>query len=217
MNKIFLFLGIATLVLSNQYVPIPNKPLGVSKGDSKKLIIEAFFDLQCPDSRNSFRILDQVLQQGYGTQFKYTIHMFPLPYHRAAFPEAQGFAFLSEINTEAAYLFAKTIFDNQETLAEAATLEWTWQEILNKVAQFAKENVYPKYQYDEVKFAKSLLPGTDWNLKARYWWKYGTYRTVSGAPIFIVNGVILNGAEEYDVQEWIDFINQKNPKSAQEL
>jgi hypothetical protein len=45
---------IFALVFCNQYVPIPNKPLGVAYGDSKKLIIEAFYDLACPDSKESF-------------------------------------------------------------------------------------------------------------------------------------------------------------------
>ncbi|CAD8051999.1 unnamed protein product [Paramecium sonneborni] len=218
MKRVFLFLGIATIVLSNQYVPIPNKPLGVSLGDSKKIIIEAFYDLQCPDSKNSFGILDQVLKQGYGSQFKYTIHMFPLPFHRTAFPESQAFAFLSEISSEAAYLFAQTIFDNQDLLSESATQELTWQQILDKIAQIAKENVHPKYQYDEVKFAKSLLPGSDWNIKARYWWKYGTYRTISGTPVFLVNGVILDEAEEYTEEKWIELINKlKNSHNTLEL
>jgi len=39
-------------------------------------------------------------------------------------------------------------------------------------------------------------------LKARYWWKYGTYRTISGAPVFLVNGVILDGAENFKAADW---------------
>lgn len=51
-------LALVSLVFCNQYVPVPNKPLGVAYGDSKKLIIEAFFDLACPDSKESFGQLD---------------------------------------------------------------------------------------------------------------------------------------------------------------
>lgn len=53
--------------------------------------------------------------------------MFPLPYHRTALPDAQGFAFLADVSAAAAYQFAKSIFDNQEALSETATFDWTWQ------------------------------------------------------------------------------------------
>lgn len=43
------------------------------------------------------------------------------------------------------------------------------------------------------------MPGTEYNLKVRYWWKYGTYRTISGAPIFLANGVIMDGADQFEV------------------
>lgn len=69
MKLVFLILGLVALSSCNQYTPVPDRPLGVSYGDSKKLVIEAFFDLACPDSRDSFRILDDVLSQGFGTQY----------------------------------------------------------------------------------------------------------------------------------------------------
>jgi hypothetical protein len=57
---VFLILSLIALCLGNQYVPVPSRPHGVSFGDSKKLIIEAFFDLACVDSKERFGYLDTV-------------------------------------------------------------------------------------------------------------------------------------------------------------
>lgn len=43
----------------------------------------------------------------------------------------------------------------------------------------------------------------------RYHWKYsvGTHG-VSGAPIFNANGVRIDGAENWGITQWVDFIKQ---------
>lgn len=72
-----------------QYVPIPDTPNGyVAKGATSKLVIEAYYDLVCPDSKESFETLERVMLDIGEDKFKYVIRMFPLPYHKAAFPAA---------------------------------------------------------------------------------------------------------------------------------
>ena len=45
-----------------QYVPIPDTPNGyVAKGVTSKLVIEAYYDLVCPDSKESFETLERVM------------------------------------------------------------------------------------------------------------------------------------------------------------
>lgn len=43
---------------------------------------------------------------------------------------------------------------------------------------------------------------------SRYAWKYAASRGITGTPQFIVNGVIVPGASEYDQKQWEDYIKQ---------
>lgn len=66
-------------------VSIPSKQDGFwyenrnAKTDS--ILIEAFFDPVCPDSRDSWPPLKQALQH-YGPHVSLVVHPFPLPYAR---------------------------------------------------------------------------------------------------------------------------------------
>lgn len=49
------------LVSTTQYTPLTNVYDGLSIGKSTTLVIEAFYDLLCPDSKESFFIFQEVL------------------------------------------------------------------------------------------------------------------------------------------------------------
>ena len=44
--------------------------------------------------------------------------------------------------------------------------------------------------------------------RARYAWKYGCSRGISGTPGFIVNGVVATQVGDFHEQEWMDFLSK---------
>ncbi|KAL0314534.1 UNVERIFIED_CONTAM: hypothetical protein Sangu_2297800 [Sesamum angustifolium] len=62
--------------------PIPAKQDGFwyrqKKGKDEPVLIEAFFDPVCPDSRDSWPPLKKAIQQ-YGSRVSVVVHTFPLP------------------------------------------------------------------------------------------------------------------------------------------
>ena len=61
---------------------------------------------------------------------------------------------------------------------------------------------------------KELSLGTQSFNSLRYHWKYTTITNgVAGAPLFHANGVLIDGAEEYAFQDWIDFIQKYKSSS----
>ena len=43
---------------------------------------------------------------------------------------------------------------------------------------------------------------------ARYAWKYAASRAITGTPQFLVNGVHIPGAPDFNKQQWETFIDQ---------
>lgn len=59
----FIIFLLATTSLASQYVPIPAKPEGYILGNPSTLIIEAYYDLICPDSKVQFFVFEDVLKE----------------------------------------------------------------------------------------------------------------------------------------------------------
>lgn len=79
---------VVVLVTCDQLVPIQKNGYGFTVGDQYgKLQIEAFFDFQCPDSKNSYTILKSVMKSvDFGAKgIKFTYQMIPLQFHYYAF------------------------------------------------------------------------------------------------------------------------------------
>lgn len=57
--------------------------------------------------------------------------------------------------------------------------------------------------------AKDLVIGSDSFKQLKNHYRYTTIMNgVPGAPIFVANGVRVDGAEEFSYQDWINFIKQ---------
>lgn len=80
---------IAALLLvgtAAQFVPIPSRYDGFQLGDdSAPLLVEAYYDMMCPDSRASWPVVQKVLNHYGNSTVKFIMHVFPLPYHHNSF------------------------------------------------------------------------------------------------------------------------------------
>lgn len=84
MLKFIIIFLVVVLSLGEQAVPIPSHPDGLSLNSNvNSFVLEAYYDLLCPDSRDSYFNLMKVLNTTKNS-VRFTIHFFPLPYHTYA-------------------------------------------------------------------------------------------------------------------------------------
>jgi len=209
-------LTLATLVIlalgasAFQDTPIPPRPDGFSLGsNSPKLHLEVFFDLLCPDSRTSWRILEPILRNDFhittNQTLRFTIHMFPLPYHFNAFFTAQGARIIYDNlkNPEDIFTYINLIFDNLEKFTTPGTVA----ESPAQVAQRMKTLINAKLPAYSEFINAGFLHGDRQFGEGKVSWKYACYKGVTGAPVYLANGVAVVGAGEWNGNEWKNFLN----------
>ncbi|KAL2895338.1 Molybdopterin synthase catalytic subunit [Bienertia sinuspersici] len=205
-----LFLTIVVLSLINHHtkwiveveaITIPAKPDGFVHGNPKKynperILIEAFFDPLCSDTRDSWPPLKHALQY-YGSNVSLIVHTFPLPYHSNAFTASRAIHIVNELNSSATFPLWESFFKHQEKFLETSNLTQT--EIVDLIAKFATKSVGHAH-YSAV---KSGLLDTKFDLKTRVSFKYASSRGVFGTPSFFLNGFPLpDGESPIKYNEW---------------
>ena len=76
---------ISAVLYVTAQAPIPSRPLGFvynNGSHSAPIHIDAFIDLECPDCKNAFPILEQVADFYGKSVIRLKFLVFPLPYHR---------------------------------------------------------------------------------------------------------------------------------------
>lgn len=96
-------------------------------------------------------------------------------------------------------------FDKQEQFTEEVLLNFTLDNFLNELAAIVSTIA----RVSNVELRKELDSGSLSDYQARYHWKYsvGTHG-VSGAPTFNANGARIDGAEDYEYNDWVAFIQK---------
>lgn len=196
-------------------ITIPSKPGGFwyskDSGDANSILVEAFFDPLCPDSRDAWPPLREAIHH-YGTpEISLVVHTFPLPYHDNAYLSSRALHIVNELNASSTYKLLEAFFHYQERFYGKATSNFTRAHVQNQVANFATKVVGSSY-------ASAIKHGfTDPNTDqaTRFSFKYGGIKGVYGTPFFFVNGFPLPDAgSALDFKGWKTIIDQliKNKK-----
>jgi len=194
----------------SQDTPIPTKPDGYALGSTNPTLhIEAYFDLLCPDCRDSWNVLEPILRNEYNITtnqtLRFTIHLFPLPFHVNSFMVSQGAKVIGDNmkDIEDVFAYFNLILQNQESYYTAATLQFTQQQVQQNLTSLVCANLP---QYAQI-FPGSLQYGNSYDSQARVTWKYGTYKGVRGTPTFVANGIVIVGADNFNADDWRKFLN----------
>lgn len=209
-RQIFFLSFIFGLAIATQYAPIPSVPDGLSQGGNSstlKLKFEAFFDLMCPDSKGSYAILKPLLPKILANdQFQFTIHFFPLVFHREAYTMSEAVHYIKKTyGNEKALEFIDLIFTNQESFGTPETYNKTRFEVEDEVAQLVLKNLNLNTTKDV--YLTGVRESAN-DEASRVSWKFGCSKGVTGTPIFFANGVKVDGAEAFDAKGFTDFFNQ---------
>lgn len=222
MFKSLVFLSLLALSLCSQTIPLPKTLDGLSLGsETTSFTLEAHYDLLCPDSRDSYYVLSQVIRDfniSTNPNFKFTIHFFPLPYHtyahRAAIVERFYIftikclkvsslpRYIQDVYGSAeAWRYVDWLFHNQETFYNGNISNYTLIQTDLKLADLVHQNLNLS--------PESILNGLhnpQYDGEVRISWKFGCSRTVSGAPFYFVNNIKVDDAPGFAYIDWVNFL-----------
>jgi len=198
-----LLCSLVTLVRAQ--VPIPNRPdgYGLSGPASAPIVFEAFFDLLCPDSKESWPVMQQMMSH-YADQLHFRLHTFPLPYHTWSFVanQAAHVVFQQTNNVSAVADWTTQVFINQNSFSNDATSKLTRLQVLNAFASLSEsKSILPS----STMLAGLQDPNLDWDTRVS--WKYACSRTLSGTPTFLINGVAVEGSPSWSLSDWQSVID----------
>ncbi|OMO87351.1 Thioredoxin-like protein [Corchorus capsularis] len=114
------------------------------KVDSDTIMIEAFFDPVCPDSRDSWPPLKQAIQH-YGSRVSLIIHLLPLPYHDYAFATSRALHVVNMLNPSATFRLLESFFEDQDRFYNDQTRNMSRVAVLNEIIKFTAEAVGNSY------------------------------------------------------------------------
>ena len=209
------FILLAVLVLTvtsrlSQNTPIPTTPDGYARGsETPELHIEAYYDLLCPGSQSQWNILEPVLRNTFNITnnqtLRFTIHLFPLPYHIHSFTVSQGAKIIAANQKKASDIFdyLDLIFRVQTSFETDFTFNKTQQQIKNSLNGYTTA----EFPYVSNYFLSDLASGNQYDSDTRVSWKYGLSNRVTGTPTFFANGVAIDGGYTFTADDWTKFIN----------
>ncbi|XP_071700938.1 uncharacterized protein [Rutidosis leptorrhynchoides] len=197
----------AVLVESQSIIPIRYDGFVYKKraASTGTVLIEAFYDPVCPDSRDSWAPLKQAVDY-YGTNVvSLIVHTFPLPYHDNAFVTSRALHIVNDLNVSATYHLLDAFFKHQEQFYNAQTLGMSREAVLDQVIGFASSTLGNSFK----SAIKSGFNDSKTGTKTRVSFKYGCSRGVYGTPFFFVNGFLVpfNDDDTIDYNGWRKLID----------
>ncbi|KAK9271258.1 hypothetical protein L1049_026848 [Liquidambar formosana] len=167
------------------------------------IVIEAFFDPVCPDSRDSWPPLKRALEH-YAPRLSLIVHPFALPYHDNAFVTSRALHIVNELNSSDTYPLLELFFQHQERFYNQQTRNMSRASIVNQIVKFVTKAFGNSY-YSAV---EAGFNDRQTDLTTRVSFKYGCSRGVLGTPFFFVNGFPLPDAgSAIDYKGWRSIID----------
>lgn len=172
-------------------------------GDADSILIEAFYDPVCPDSRDSWPPLKRALHY-YGSRTSLVVHLLPLPYHDNAFVASRALHIANILNTSSTFPLLERFYEHQERFYNAQTRNLSRASVVKEIVKFATAAVGNSY-YSAI---ESGFNDRKTDLKTRVSFKYSASRGVFGTPTFYVNGFALpDSGSALDYKGWRSIID----------
>ncbi|KAL6655140.1 hypothetical protein ACP70R_005966 [Stipagrostis hirtigluma subsp. patula] len=166
------------------------------------VLVEAFLDPLCPDSRDAWEPLRLAVDR-YAPRVSLIVHPFPLPYHTYAFHACRALYIANKLNSSSTYPLLELFFKNQEKFYNAATSSLSSTAVTVEMSKMAVQAVG-----NSVSDFQSGFSDVRTDLAARVSFKYGCTRGVAGAPFFFVNGFLQpGGGSPIDYSTWISILD----------
>ncbi|XP_077246675.1 uncharacterized protein LOC143886544 [Tasmannia lanceolata] len=187
-------------------VPIPAKYDGFvyrTEDSQSSIMIEAFFDPLCPDSRDAWPPLKQALKY-YSNRLSLIVHPFALPYHDNSFVACRALHIANNVNNSTTYPLLELFFKHQEKYYNQPTLNMSRASIVDHMIKLMVKVV----GNSSLSAIVAGFKNRETDLTTRISFKYGCSRAVTGTPYFFVNGFpLLDSGSPLDYKKWRSIID----------
>lgn len=160
---------------------------------------ELFGDLVCPDTKAVYPTVLKLLEL-YPTM-RLNFHIFPLPYHHAAYYAGQGLKVAAHISDVTGWKYIDAVLARQEELYNNQLGNASLPDIIEHLADITQELV----KKDEM--IKGLHNRALSDDPLRQEWKFGCSRGVEGTPVIFVNGVKIPAEATWTIGQWMEVLD----------
>ena len=185
-------------------IPIPQRPSGYRLGNADApIVVEMFFDLECPFSRKGWQTILQVAK-AYSTEQLYLI-LYPMTLgnHRQSWDGTKAAIAMAGDDTDKFIEFVSYLFDHQSEFANEASKDRTQTEWHRLLADYAVAMGWSdKEQFIELINSKEIYS------KARIPARFATLRGVWSTPTYFINGAEASDlSSQSSLQQWQEAID----------
>ncbi|MGF1589640.1 MAG: DsbA family protein [Pleurocapsa sp.] len=186
-------------------IPIPQRPSGYRLGNADApVVIEIFFDVECPFSKKGWQTILQVAKAYTDEQIYLILYPMTLGNHRQSWDGTKAAIAVAGDDTNKFIKFVSYLFDHQSEFANEASKDKTqtqWHQLLASYAVAATE------WSDQNQFIE-LLNSPEIYSQARIPARFATIRGVWSTPTYFINGAEANDlSSQSSLQDWQNVIN----------
>lgn len=185
-------------------IPIPRRPSGFLLGDrSAEVTIDAFVDIQCPNSRIIWPTLLDVIKHYKSAPVSLKVHLITLSNHRQAWDVSLGLFALADGDASKFYNFATFLYERQDEFYNASFMFKTHDDLRELIADHAEDHL----DIDRLKFLDKMN-SNDIYTQARTPIRYAATRSVWATPtIFINNAGTVPVDHQSKLADWQEIID----------
>ena len=186
-------------------IPIPKRPSGYAIGAADApIVVEVFFDLECPYSKRGWNHVMQVVGTYRPEQIRWVFQPMTLGNHRQSWDATKAAIALANSNPQTFIKAVSYIFSRQKEFANEAWKDKTQTDFHHLLASYAanavegtdKASFLAKLNSDEV-YAEARIPA-----------RHATMCSVWSTPTFFINGAeATNLSSGSSLDEWKSVID----------
>lgn len=187
-------------------IPVPSRRSGYRIGSaSAPLMVEVFFDLECPFSKKGWNTVMQVKEAYTPEQIYWVFQPMTLGNHRQSWDATKAAIAVAGTDTPKFINFVSDLFSRQSEFANEAWKDKTQTEFHKFLAECAAKAAGQK---DEKQFLDSLNSEAVY-AEARIPARFATVRGVWSTPTFFINGAEATDlSSSASLQDWQSVIDK---------
>ncbi len=181
-------------------IPIPSRRSGYRTGSaSAPIMIEVFFDLECPFSKKGWNTVMKVKGSYSPEQIYWVFQPMSLGNHRQSWDATKAAIAVANTDTKKFIDFVSYLFTKQTDFANEAWKDRTQTEFHAFLAECAAETT----EHTDQKHFLNLLNSEETYARARIPARFATIRGVWSTPTFFINGAEATAlSSSASLQDW---------------
>lgn len=190
--------------------PLPRAPLGIRLFGSTdaKLVLELFFDLNCPYSAKMFRCVRELpralAEKAPTASLSMIVHLVPQPWHPQSCIQNEAVLAVQAVKPELAVAFMNRVFDAESEFKDVPTWDLSRAQMVDKLVGYAGE-----LGVNTAALKTALTPEgggqTPTTQAVKFAVKYHRARSIHVTPTVLLNGLEASDiSSSWTLDQWVE-------------